>query len=44
MNQNEIHEEINSKLNMGNDCQLSDQNFFSPVCYTETYVLIYINL
>jgi hypothetical protein len=29
MNQNEIHEEINNKLNLGNACQLSDQIFFS---------------
>lgn len=28
MNQNESHEAINSKLNLGNACQLSDQNFF----------------
>jgi len=28
MNQNEIHKEINGKLNLGNACQLSDQNFF----------------
>ena len=32
-NQNSIQEEIKSRLNSGNDCYHSVQNFCLPVCY-----------
>jgi hypothetical protein len=36
IDQNYIHEEIKSRLKLGNAFYHSVQNFYFPVCYTKT--------
>jgi hypothetical protein len=40
-NQNDIHDEIKSRLNSGNACYYSVQNFCLPVSYKNLKIKIY---